>query len=226
MDDYYINNAEQFIYEAEPEDDDIDLGIRYHNILKDDMRNGEGLQVTIFFSGCPCHCKDENGNPTHCKECHNPETWDAKSGIPFTKWEEAEFFEALDKPWCTGATFSGGDPLHPLTRNYIANLARTIKETRPDKSVWLYTGYTLIYEDKFSFMDEAGASFDYDAARYIDVLCDGAFKCDVRKADIASGTFVPWVGSSNQRVIDVKETMKQGRIVKRVYDKTGNYSLI
>ena len=228
--DYLVNNAEDYlINEAENENLDvsIDTGVRYHNIIKDDMRNGEGLQTTIFFSGCPCHCKDENGSPCHCKECHNPETWDEKSGLPFTRWEEAEFFEALDKPWCTGATFSGGDPLHPANRNYVGNLARIIKETRPDKAVWLYTGYTLIYEgNKFSFTDEAGASFDFDAIKNVDVLCDGAFKCEVRRADIASGNFVPWVGSSNQRVIDLKASVEQGRIVRRMYDKRGNYSLI
>ena len=77
--------------------------MRYHNITKDDMKNGDGLRVVLWVAGCP-HA---------CPGCHNPITWDIEGGIPFDEEAEAELFSALSKPYISGITFSGGDPLHP-----------------------------------------------------------------------------------------------------------------
>ncbi len=80
--------------------------MRYHNITKDDMLNGDGLRVVLWLSGC-MHC---------CKGCHNPLTWDANGGLLFDEAAREEIYEQLDKPYISGVTFSGGDPLHPANR--------------------------------------------------------------------------------------------------------------
>ena len=77
--------------------------MNYHNILHDNMLNGDGLRVVLFVSGCEHHCKG----------CHNPQTHDPLSGIEFTQAEEDEIFEQLSKPYIQGLTLTGGDPLHP-----------------------------------------------------------------------------------------------------------------
>ena len=91
--------------------------MRYHNITKDDMLNGDGL-----------------------RECQNPITWDPNGGLPFTDSERAEIFAELDKDYISGITFSGGDPLHPSNIAEVTALAREIREKYPDKTIWLYTG--------------------------------------------------------------------------------------
>lgn len=158
--------------------------MRYHNITKDDMLNGEGLRVVLWVAGCTHHCRN----------CQNPETWDINGGIPFDAEAKAELFEALDKPYISGITFSGGDPLHPQHRDEVFALAKEIKEKFSDKNVWLYTGF--LWED---FKDNP-------SIKYIDVFVDGEFMEELKNVNL------PWVGSSNQRIINVKQTLKQQEI--------------
>lgn len=155
--------------------------MRYHNITKDDMLNGDGLRVVLWVSGCS-HC---------CKECHNPITWDPNSGLPFDDAAKQEIFEQLDKDYISGITFSGGDPLHFANRGDVAELMKEIKEKYPHKTIWLYTG---------SLWDEI---YMEDYMQYVDVCVDGEFRID--KKD----TKLMWKGSSNQRVIDVKATLEK-----------------
>lgn len=176
--------------------------INYHNITHDDMLNGDGLRVVLWVSGCTHHCKG----------CQNPETWDPDIGLPLNNWEESEFWEWLAKPWTQGATFSGGDPLHPRNRDYIGSLIARIKEKYPSKDIWLYTGFTLTDEFKLSSKEEC---FELPYLKDIDVLVDGRFEEDTRKKDIEGHVKCHWRGSSNQRVIDVKESLKTGSIVER-----------
>jgi len=180
--------------------------INIHNITHDDMLNGDGLRVVLWVAGCT----------HHCKECHNPITWDCKGGIPFTQWEEAEFYEWLSKPWTQGATFSGGDPLHPANREYIGKMMENIKKNYPGKDIWCYTGYTLEKEsDGFIFRDANGEQFEFSALKHIDVLVDGRFECETRKKDIEEGKKVLWRGSSNQRIIDVQKTLEEKKIIEK-----------
>ncbi len=178
--------------------------IMYHNITHDDMLNGDGLRVVLWVAGCEHHCEG----------CHNPCTWDPNGGAPFTEWEEAEFWEWLDKSWTQGATFSGGDPLHPANRDYVGKMMKRIKETRPGKDIWCYTGYELIVDEgEFKLQNAKGEAFTYPALKYIDVLVDGRFDIKVRAADIAAKKKVIWRGSSNQRLIDVQTSLKEGKII-------------
>ena len=104
--------------------------MRYHNITKDDMLNGDGLRVVLWVAGCEHQCKG----------CHNPITWDINGGIEFDEAARQEIFEELEKPYISGITLSGGDPLHTQNRKEIKELAKEIREKFPDKTIWLYTG--------------------------------------------------------------------------------------
>lgn len=153
--------------------------MRYHNITKDDMLNGDGLRVVLWVSGC-AHC---------CDGCHNPVTWDPNGGLLFDEDAKEELFEQLEKPYISGITFSGGDPLHPANRLEVWELMAEIRERFPDKTIWLYTGavWEEIYSDPLM--------------EYVDVVVDGEFQKEKKDTKLL------WKGSSNQRVIDVKKTL-------------------
>lgn len=155
--------------------------MRYHNITKDDMLNGDGLRVVLWVAGCN-HC---------CKECQNPVTWDPDGGLPFDDAAKEEIYEQLDKSYISGITFSGGDPLHPRNRLEVRGFMAELKEKYPNKTIWMYTGDS--WED----------IYDYPIMQYVDVLVDGEFMIEKRDVNLL------WKGSSNQRVIDVKATLKQ-----------------
>lgn len=155
--------------------------MRYHNITKDDMKNGDGLRVVLWVAGCS-HC---------CKGCQNPITWDPNGGLEFDEAAKQEIYEQLDKSYISGITFSGGDPLHSANRTGIRALAAEIKEKYPDKTIWLYTG------------DSWENIYHYPVMKYVDVLVDGEFRLE------ELDTKLRWKGSRNQRVIDVQETLKQ-----------------
>ena len=159
--------------------------MNYHNITKDDMLNGDGLRAVLWVSGCT-HC---------CDGCQNPETWELSSGIEFDKAAHDELFEALAPDYISGITFSGGDPLHPFNREEVLKIAKEIKEKMPEKTVWLYTGFLL--EEIKDVIDLTN----------IDVLVDGEFKQELNDNNLK------WVGSSNQRIIDVQATLKEGNII-------------
>jgi anaerobic ribonucleoside-triphosphate reductase activating protein len=159
--------------------------MRYHNITKDDMLNGDGLRVVLWVAGC-AHC---------CKECHNPITWDPNGGLEFDEAAKQEIFAELEKDYIHGITFSGGDPLHINNAYDVASLAKEIRKKFPKKSIWLYTGGTW---EEVKHMR---------AIPYLDVLVDGEFEVDKKDVNLH------WVGSSNQRVIDVPKTLKEGKVV-------------
>ena len=159
--------------------------MNYHNITKDDMLNGDGLRVVLWTAGCT-HC---------CDGCQNPETWDVAGGIPFDEEAERELFDDLAPDYISGITFSGGDPLHPFNREEVLRLAKKVKETYPNKTVWLYTGF--LWEEIKDNIDLSN----------IDVLVDGEFVKELNDNNLQ------WVGSSNQRIINVQETLKQDKIV-------------
>ena len=144
------------------------------------MLNGDGLRSVLWVSGCEHHCED----------CQNPITWDVNGGVPFDLAAEQELFESLDKDYISGITFSGGDPLFPSNRVDVRRLAQEVKEKYPDKTIWLYTGYS--WEQVMH----------YPVMQYVDVLVDGEFEQDKFDANLR------WKGSSNQRVIDVQKTLK------------------
>ena len=149
------------------------------------MLNGDGLRVVLWVAGC-----------LHgCKGCHNPITWDVCGGIPFDEAAKKEIFDELEKPYISGITMSGGDPLHPDNREEIGKLIEEIRQRYPSKTVWLYTGYLW----------EEIENLDY--VKKTDVVVDGRF------VEAQKDAKLHWKGSSNQRVIDVPKTVHEGKIV-------------
>ena len=148
--------------------------MNYHNITKCDMLNGEGVRVVLWVSGC-VHA---------CPNCHNQQTWNPNSGIPFDDEAIKEIYAELENPYVDGITFSGGDPLHPLNYNTILWLCTQIKLKYPNKNIWLYTGYSL---------DTVKLIYS-DILEYVDVLVDGTFIERLKSPD------KHWIGSSNQTI--------------------------
>ena len=159
--------------------------MRYHDIKKDDMLNGDGLRVVLWVSGCS-HC---------CKECQNPVTWDPNGGLVFDEKAKQEVFEALSRDYISGITLSGGDPLYYGNRADIGKLVKEVKSAFPEKTIWLYTGF--VWE----------AVCGLNMMKYVDVLVDGAFIAEQKDVQLF------WRGSANQRVINVPATLKEGKVV-------------
>lgn len=155
--------------------------MRYHNITKDDMLNGDGLRVVLWVSGCS-HC---------CKGCQNPITWDPNSGLIFDETAKMELFEQLEKPYIDGITFSGGDPLHDENIKEISNLIDEIRKKFPLKTIWLYSGYTYAYLQKFD-------ASRYELIQKIDTFVDGKYEESLRDVNL------PFRGSSNQNIVKIR----------------------
>lgn len=163
--------------------------MRYHDITHDDMKNGDGLRVVLWVAGCEHHCKD----------CQNPITWNPDDGLPFTLKDEEEIYRELKKDYIAGITFSGGDPLHPRNYQKVYELICNIKRQFPDKTIWIYTGYTWEKISENPLLKTV--------VQAVDVLVDGRFE-----AKLKDMTY-PWAGSTNQRVIDIQKTLKEGRVI-------------
>lgn len=169
--------------------------MNYLQIDKSSISNGPGVRVVLWVSGCTCKCKG----------CQNPESWDFNAGKLFDEDTEKELFKALNKPYIQGITFSGG---HPIERRSIQNidyLIRKIRDKFPDKDIWMYTGLHLSKED-FGFT-KYDMNLYSETFKLCDVIVDGPYIEEQR--DIT----LKFRGSKNQRLIDVKETLKQGEII-------------
>lgn len=147
--------------------------MNYAGIKKVDTANGPGVRVSLFVSGCR----------NHCPGCFQPETWDFNYGEPFTKETEEELIKALRPSWIQGLSILGGDPMERENQKALLPFIRRVKETLPEKDVWLYTGYLL---------EDVGTS---PLLSYVDVVVDGPFMEDQKDAGLA------FRGSRNQRII-------------------------
>jgi anaerobic ribonucleoside-triphosphate reductase activating protein len=150
------------------------------------MLNGEGLRVVLWVS----HCEH------NCKYCHNPQTHNKNSGILFDESAKKELFKELSKDYISGITLSGGDPLSSLNRIEILNLIKEIKNTFPNKNIWLYTGYEWENIKNLKGIEN------------IDVIIDGKYIDSLKSPSLS------WVGSSNQKIIYVQESIKQNKVIE------------
>lgn len=163
--------------------------MNYASIKKLDIANGPGIRVSLFVSGCTHHCKN----------CFNPETWDFNYGRLFTSATEEELFEALRLPHVQGLTILGGEPFEPSNQRCLLPFVRRFKERFCDKDIWCYSGY-LLEEIKNG---RAHCECSDELLSYLDVLVDGPF------VEAYKDISLPFRGSSNQRLIDVQQTLRQ-----------------
>lgn len=167
--------------------------MNYSAIKNYDIANGLGVRVTLFVSGCTHHCEG----------CFNEETWSFSSGKPFTKETEDEIIKLLSPDYIKGLTLLGGEPMEKVNQAALYPFVKRVKEAYPDKNIWCYSGYTL---DEI-IKGRAHTDVTDALLGFIDVLVDGEFKKELYSIALK------FRGSSNQRVIDLKETLKQGKTV-------------
>ena len=165
--------------------------MNYLNISHCNQVNGDGLRSVIWVAGCD----------RKCPGCFSEHTHDFKAGLKFTDNAKNELFNKSHLDWCSGITILGGEPLHLHNRTEVISLAKEYKDKFPTKTIWLYSGYTydeIINDDTMS-----------PILNYIDVLCAGPYIQELRDLN------KPWVGSSNQEVINIKRRIEQVSHIKR-----------
>lgn len=164
--------------------------MRYASIRNLDISNGEGVGVALFVQGCPFHCYN----------CFNPQTWDFNSGEEWNDDVRNDFLNIIQQcEYSDRITIIGGEPLCEQNRFDVGILINDIKTQFSRKSIWLYTGYT--WEELINDMSL------FNIIRFVDVLVDGRYVDELR--DIT----LPFRGSSNQRIIDVQQSLKQDKVV-------------
>lgn len=168
----------------------------YADIKNYDIANGKGVRVSLFVSGCPHHCPN----------CFNEEAWDYHYGKPFTEEIINEIIELLKPSYINGLTLLGGEPLYPDNQKGLLPLLKKVKETYPEKDIWCYTGYLFDKE----ILDLMVPKYDFtkEVLSYLDVLVDGRFIESLHNKGLA------FRGSSNQRVIDVKQSLKERKVIE------------
>lgn len=158
--------------------------MNFCTIYKADMLNGYGVRVTLFVSGC--HHK--------CPGCFNQRAWREDYGKPYTKETQDTIIEYMKKPYIDGLTFLGGEPMEPSHQKDVWELICRTRDELPDKTIWLYSGYTL---EELRSMD---TPYVKNILANVDVLVDGRFVQELYDPDL------PFKGSSNQRIIDMRQT--------------------
>ena len=168
--------------------------MNYADIKRIDVANGPGVRVSLFVSGCT----------HHCKECFNPETWDFGYGKLFDEKAEDEIIQYLKPNYIKGLTLLGGDPMEKVNQEALIPLLEKVKKEYPDKSIWCYTGYDFENDIKENMLENCEVT---KKLSYIDVLVDGEFKLELKDLNLV------FRGSSNQRIIMVKESLESGNII-------------
>lgn len=167
----------------------------YAEIKTNDIANGPGVRVSLFVSGCPHHCKG----------CFNEATWDYEYGKPFEEETIETIVKALEPSYVQGLTLLGGEPMVRQNQKGLLPLLRRVRETYPRKNIWCFTGY--VFEDYIQKVMLPNWEETEEFLSYIDVLVDGPFMEEQKDWSLK------FRGSSNQNLILVQETRKQGRLV-------------
>lgn len=169
--------------------------MNYATIKNCDIANGPGVRVSLFVSGC-----------THrCKGCFNEVAWDFHYGDPFTQDTVDSILEMLKPSYIKGLTLLGGEPFEPQNQPDIVNLLRQIKRVYPEKSIWAFSGY--LFEKDILAGRLGDPNITKEFLSYLDVLVDGPYVESLKNLSLR------FRGSSNQRLIDVKRSLAEGRTI-------------
>lgn len=200
--------------------------MNYLRIDKEDVCNGEGLRVVLWLSGCSHKCRG----------CQNPQTWETNNGIPFDESAKEELFRELDKDHISGLTLTGGDPLFEGNLDSVLDLVTEVNKrynttpnrirlSSPQKSIWIYSGF--VWENIFdktleNIMDDGvpGLSLIEECERTIQmtnmrkkIISQCNILIDGRYIESQRDISLPYRGSSNQRLIDIQQSLQKGEIV-------------
>ena len=163
----------------------------YSNIIEHDIANGEGVRISLFVSGCQFHCKD----------CFNPESWDYNYGKLYTQEITDYILSILQAPYVNGLSILGGDPLWQ-DEDGIAQLIDLVKQVKNiGKTVWIWSGFTLEQLPSLSQSKQ-------NLIQLCDVMIDGQYNKELRDLRLK------WRGSSNQRVINIQQSIKEGKVIE------------
>lgn len=178
--------------------------MRYSSMRNLDISNGEGVGVSLFVQGCPFHCKN----------CFNSDTWDFNGGKEWTEKTKNKFMELIDRPYIKRVSFLGGECLADQNLDEVLKLVKQIRISFPEKTIWLYTGYTweqLVYSRMPSGVGKEKEFLNWNRRNEIisniDICIDGEY------VDNLKDLTLKWRGSKNQRVIDVKQSLTQNKVV-------------
>lgn len=169
--------------------------MNYANIKNMDVANGTGLRISLFVSGCTHHCKG----------CFNPEAWKFEYGEPFTKEVEDKILAMLKPSYIQGLSLLGGEPFEPVNQATLLPFLRRVKETYPEKNIWAYSGYD--FEQDMLTGKLGPEEITHEILTMLDVLVDGEFMIERRDPRLK------FRGSSNQRIIDVKASLREDELI-------------
>ena len=173
--------------------------MHYADIKEFDIANGPGVRVSLFVSGCNHHCKG----------CFNQCAWDFNYGNDYTEETTQKILDDLDKDYIDGLSLLGGEPLEIQNQKGLLPLVKKVKEKYPNKNIWCYTGFDF-EKDVVGKMAKTNEETK-ELMNYIDVIVDGKF--EEEKKDLS----LQFRGSSNQRIIDVKQSLKNEKIIQLNY---------
>lgn len=178
--------------------------MRYAQIRSMDISNGEGVGISLFVQGCPFHCKN----------CFNSDTWDFNGGKEWTEEIKDKFMELINRPYIKRVSFLGGECLAEQNLDEVLKLVQEIRISFPEKTIWLYTGYAweqLVYSRMPSGVGKEKEFLNWNRRNEIisniDICIDGEY------VDNLKDLTLKWRGSKNQRVIDVKQSLTQNKVV-------------
>ena len=184
--------------------------IHYASIRNLDISNGEGVGVALFVQGCPF-------NP-HCHNCFNLDTWDFNGGKEWTQDTEDKLIELASRPYIKRLSILGGEPLADENLDGVLHLVNRFRLSFPNKSIWLYSGFRweecqpfnedgLLKPDKFAPNLQKILHKRYEVISMCNVMVDG------RYIDSQRNPSKKWAGSDNQRVIDIRKSLEQNKII-------------
>ena len=184
--------------------------MRYAQIRELDISNGEGVGVALFVQGCPF-------NP-HCHNCFNPDTWDFNGGTEWTQDTEDKIIELANKPYIKRLSILGGEPLADENLDGVLHLANRFRLLCPNKSIWIYSGYTweecqsfsedgILKPNKFAPNLQNILQKRYEIISQCDVMIDGRYIDSQRDINLK------YRGSENQRVIDIQQSLQQNKVI-------------
>ena len=174
--------------------------MHYGTIKNCDIANGIGVRVSLFVSGCR----------NRCPGCFQPETWEFDYGQPFTDETIETILDMLRPSYIKGLTLLGGEPFEPRNQADVVKLLRRVRQELPEKSIWAFSGY-LFEKDMLS--GRIGDLSEYLSC--LDVLVDGPF------IQAKKNLSLRFRGSENQRIIDMKASLKEGRTILWDDDQKG-----
>ncbi len=169
--------------------------MHYGEIKNCDIANGIGVRVTLFVSGCT----------NRCKGCFQPQTWDFSYGREFTRETEEEILRMLKPAYIKGLTLLGGEPFEPENQRALLPFVKRMKEMYPAKTLWAFSGFT--YDEMKQSGSHPRCEVTDELLDFVDVLVDGRFVEELKDISLR------FRGSSNQRIIDLNRTRREGNIV-------------